>query len=71
MQNPEFKPGDLVRLKSGGPEMTVNSSNHNMTGQVECVCFADTGGGQQFGAGYFHPAALDPISVDRRPKSQL
>ena len=31
-----FKHGDVVRLKSGGPDMTVQEV---MTGEVECVWF--------------------------------
>lgn len=38
----EFKIGDVVRLKSGGPDMTVVSLNENsMThkGQIKCQWF--------------------------------
>jgi uncharacterized protein YodC (DUF2158 family) len=33
----KFKTGDIVRLKSGGPKMTVNG--YTPYGQVECVWF--------------------------------
>jgi uncharacterized protein YodC (DUF2158 family) len=33
-----FKPGDVVRLKSGGPDMTV-SSDGETKGYVNCVWF--------------------------------
>ena len=38
----EFKVGDLVRLKSGGPDMTVEmdaASNYERKGQIRCVWF--------------------------------
>lgn len=37
MSDQEFKKGDVVRLKSGGPKMTVvNTPNGNL---VECMWF--------------------------------
>lgn len=35
-----FKEGDLVKLKSGGPDMTIMSLGH--TGSYLCVWFSDS-----------------------------
>ena len=40
----EFKPGDVVKLKSGGPRMTVDDVDVYMSGgkpQAKCVWFED------------------------------
>jgi uncharacterized protein YodC (DUF2158 family) len=34
----EFKVGDIVQLKSGGPIMTVTNSAHDMQGTVCVAC---------------------------------
>jgi len=34
----QFKPGDIVVLKSGGPKMTVDSISDN---NISCIWFAD------------------------------
>lgn len=41
-----FQPGDTVRLKSGGPVMTVQSYD-DPTGRVNCTWFAEVKKGQQ------------------------
>lgn len=35
---PQFKQGDVVELKSGGPDMTVSSTAGNE--RVECIWFS-------------------------------
>lgn len=38
----DFKVGDVVRLKSGGPNMTIEmdaESNYESKGQIRCVWF--------------------------------
>lgn len=49
-----FKVGDIVQLKSGGPQMTVADANL-ATGEVQCKWF--TGG--KLNVGYFPPEALE------------
>ena len=52
----EFKVGDVVRLKSGGPSMTVKDAESS-PGTVECVWFA----GELIQSAYFVP---DVLKVD-------
>jgi uncharacterized protein YodC (DUF2158 family) len=51
----EFKVGDIVQLKSGGPKMTVGERplGHSARG-VYCQWFA----GSKLESGYFSPATL-------------
>ncbi len=54
----KFQIGDIVRLKSGGPDMTVNAVNVGVTGkQVYCVWFA----GKKHEGAQFHPDVLEPV----------
>lgn len=39
MSQSELKPGDVVRLKSGGPSMTVRSVTNN--GNLRCAWFIE------------------------------
>jgi uncharacterized protein YodC (DUF2158 family) len=52
----DFKPGDLVHLKSGGPVMTVNG----LEGGVECLWFS----GDDLERGVFSQAALAEVEED-------
>jgi uncharacterized protein YodC (DUF2158 family) len=54
-----FKPGDIVRLKSGGPVMTVERVEDEGAGKifVYCVWFDDKAKQTR---GHFRPEALDP-----------
>ena len=49
----DFKPGDVVRLKSGGPNMTV-TGRHSETGRILCQWFVGT----KLERGTFTPDAL-------------
>lgn len=51
---PEFKPGDTVRMKSGGPVMTVHSIQRE--GDVWCEWFDSKQTHQQNG---FKPTSLE------------
>lgn len=58
----EFKPGDLVRLKSGGPAMTVEGIGERaMIGgeAVWCVWFEQIGNKQVVKRETFSPVALE------------
>lgn len=58
-----FKAGDLVRLKSGGPLMTVESvGEHAMSGgqMVWCVWSDKVGNKQVVQRDAFPPVALEP-----------
>jgi len=57
----DFKPGDVVRLKSGGPNMTVTSHGDKIKffrGQIFCQWFVGT----KLEKGHFSPDVL--ILVD-------
>lgn len=62
---PKYKAGDVVKLKSGGPNMTVQgylavlSSSESKT--VQCKWFA----GAKSEAGNFHEDMLLPVEDDR------
>jgi uncharacterized protein YodC (DUF2158 family) len=52
----DFKPGDLVKLKSGGPQMTVEKIGHvNREEAVFCTWFEKT----ELKRSQFAPAALN------------
>jgi uncharacterized protein YodC (DUF2158 family) len=52
----EFKEGDLVRLKSGGPVMTVEELYDE---DLSCVWFEKVGNKQVMQRGSFRPSVLD------------
>lgn len=58
MSDKNFKPGDLVMLKSGSPAMTVNEiipdSNRDREDDMCCVWFC----GEEFKKCNFKPSAL-------------
>lgn len=55
----QFKKGDIVRLKSGGPDMTIDDIV-TLTGKsrVRCVWFA----GRKHESALFEPSSLVPGS---------
>jgi uncharacterized protein YodC (DUF2158 family) len=54
----QFKVGDIVQLKSGGPKMTVESIES--TGAAFCVWFDETPQGSLVKVHGFHPEVLKP-----------
>ena len=50
-----FKKGDIVRLKSGGPRMTVKYTDTSL-GELLCQWFASS----KLHVGYFDPATVEP-----------
>lgn len=52
----EFNSGDIVKLKSGGPEMTVKHWYALQSG-FECQWFA----GKKLESGYFNPESLELV----------
>ena len=55
----KFKPGDIVRLKSGGPRMTVEQymTGTFLTGKYQCQWFSGTALKQ----GYFPFESLNEV----------
>jgi uncharacterized protein YodC (DUF2158 family) len=63
----EFKTGDIVRLKSGGPEMTVDESLLSLDGKkVHCLWFAR----EKLESGDFSPEALIKVEEYEGPREQ-
>jgi uncharacterized protein YodC (DUF2158 family) len=62
----DFEPGETVRLKSGGPRMTVEQTGDDAFGQdtVWCVWFEQVGNRQEVKRATFPPVALEK---DHRP----
>ena len=56
----EFKIGDTVMLKSGGPLMTVHSAKGSQIQQINCVWFDDV----TVKSGMFNPEALKRGDLD-------
>lgn len=63
-----FKPGDLVRLKSGGPVMSVKTAKTGFDGYVDCQWFS----GKKLESGRFNTetlvAAPDPEAETPKAK---
>lgn len=62
-----FKVGDIVKLKSGGPNMTVNEIliNHTTdlpTGKYRCQWFA----GKKLDTGLFPVESLEPVQPEKK-----
>lgn len=59
MAEPKFTTGDLVRLKSGGPVMTVDGYAPGSSGKLSCVWFE----GSEHKRAAFRPEALVPAEA--------
>ena len=57
MSDSKFNVGDIVKLKSGGPEMTVEDVGEDA---ISCVWFADT----EIGRSKFLEATLEKADTD-------
>lgn len=58
-----FKSGDQVRLKSGGPDMTVSNVSDLGDVLIECHWF----GGKKLEYGRFHPGELVKVQAEDKP----
>ncbi|MCA8304170.1 DUF2158 domain-containing protein [Burkholderia seminalis] len=58
----KFKVGDIVQLKSGGPEMTVNALPGVYRDDYQCQWFA----GKKLEAGDFPENSLQPVKADAK-----
>lgn len=59
----KFKKGDIVKLKSGGPKMTVDDPMSAIGGgTVECQWFA----GSKLQQGYFDPESLELFTEETK-----
>ena len=58
---PKFELGDVVRLKSGGPSMTIVNAADNSSASYHCAWFI--GGGVQHGS--FPPECLVKAKANR------
>ncbi|MEG3156306.1 YodC family protein [Lysobacter zhanggongensis] len=57
-----FSVGDIVQLKSGGPEMTVQTAPDNAYGSYKCQWFA----GKKLEAGHFPPDSLRSVTLEKK-----
>jgi uncharacterized protein YodC (DUF2158 family) len=53
----QFKTGDVVEIKSGGPDMTIREIRND--GLVSCKWWSSTK--QEFGSDVFAPDMLKPV----------
>ena len=60
----KFKPGDLVRLKSGGPVMTVEKANLDFYKQWEGTYSCSWFAGAKNNHKSFSEAALEPAELE-------
>jgi uncharacterized protein YodC (DUF2158 family) len=58
----KFKVGDIVQLKSGGPEMTVNQGPVSYRDAYHCQWFA----GKKLESGDFPENSLKPVTSDAK-----
>lgn len=59
----EFKKGEIVQLKSGGPKMTVDTTDAGGSmNKIRCQWFA----GNKLEDGYFNADSLKKISEDEK-----
>ena len=56
----KFKVGDIVKLKSGGPEMTVQKIPERSSHSYRCQWFA----GKKLEAGVFPEGSLEIVTPD-------
>ena len=56
----QWKVGDVVVLKSGGPDMTIDEVLEN-EGQQEIICFWFLPSGER------KTGAFNPLSIDKKP----
>ena len=59
-----FTVGDTVRLRSGGPKMTVSKVGVSMNGDIQCQWFS----GSKLQDGWFAPHTLEPYPEDEKLK---
>lgn len=59
-----FQDGDVVQLKSGGPEMTVQGTTNEFGHKIHCQWFD----GPKLMSGSFNPATLDKIEYEKPGK---
>lgn len=63
----EFQLGDVVRLKSGGPRMTVENLGDRLGDEVVCCVWFEKVGNKQI----VKRDAFPPITLEMAPKSGL
>lgn len=59
----EFKKGDVVQLRSGGPKMTVDDTTKTSGGDLHCVWFV----GDEKKSSYF---AKEALKIDLEGESE-
>jgi uncharacterized protein YodC (DUF2158 family) len=57
---PKFVVGSVVKLKSGGPDMTVRSTPRDSSDYYDCQWFA----GKKLESGRFPTDSLEPVKTE-------
>lgn len=61
-----YKVGDIVRLKSGGPEMTVQEAINNMNGQETGKYWCQWFAGKKLERGNFPGESIEHVSKEEK-----
>lgn len=68
MATGKFEVGEVVRLKSGGPDMTIHSVDTDFGGRPNGGVWCQWFGGRKLERGHFDIKSLLPVDATEEPK---